>query len=71
VSQQGDELAIVLRYVEWEDVDPEDRIEVKSLFRSRVQAAAEAQRLNALPKSGPSRIRYFVKVFAATTSDSP
>jgi hypothetical protein len=70
-SLATEELAIVLRYVEWADVEPADRIEVKALFSSPAMAAAEARRLNALPKRGPSRIWYFVKVFAATTSDSP
>jgi hypothetical protein len=56
------ELAVLLRYVEYDDVDPEHRVDVKAVYQSESSARSEAERLNALPQSGPRLVRYFVKV---------
>jgi hypothetical protein len=60
----GGELAwaVLLRYVEYSDVEPEQRVAVKAIYESEATAQREAYRLNALPPRGDRLVRYFVKI---------
>jgi len=61
-DSEHEPVAVLLRFVEYEEVGPEDCVSVKGVFTSESQAQDEANRLNALPQAGSRLVRYFVKL---------
>jgi len=61
VGPPGDELAVIVRFTQYDTNNPADWFSIKAAYRDLDEAEREAMRLNALPQRGRS-VRYFVKI---------
>jgi len=50
VGDRGDELAVIVRFTQYDTNNPADWFSIKAAYRDLVEAEREAMRLNALPQ---------------------